>query len=173
MKTNFKTYLWGFLLGLLAIASAVATTFLMGKSNYLGTSTSFVRAAGFIEKMLSPDAVSSLSYYVSTKIKVDWQFMLVIGIAVGAFISSVMNRTFKIEWIPPIWRECFGASVVKRGVVAFVGGMIAMYGARLADGCPSGHGLSGMMQLSLSSLVAFFLFFVLGALAARFVYGGR
>jgi len=173
MKTNFKTYLWGFLLGLLAIASAVATTLLMGKSNYLGTSTSFVRAAGFIEKMLSPDAVSSHSYYVSTKIKVDWQFMLVIGIAIGAFISSVMNRTFKIEWIPPIWRECFGASVVKRGVVAFVGGMIAMYGARLADGCPSGHGLSGMMQLSLSSLVAFFLFFVLGALAARFVYGGR
>jgi uncharacterized membrane protein YedE/YeeE len=174
MRANFnKTYLWGFLLGLLAIASATGTTLLLGKSNYLGTSTSFVRAAGFIEDILSTGAATSLSYYVSTKIKVDWQFMLVIGIAIGAFISSIMNRTFKIEWIPPVWRERFGASILKRGAIAFVAGMIAMYGVRLADGCPSGHGLSGMMQLSLSSLVSLFLFFALGMIAAHFVYSRR
>jgi uncharacterized membrane protein YedE/YeeE len=48
-----------------------------------------------------------------------------------------------------------------------------MVGARLADGCPSGHGLSGIMQLSVSGLVALAFFFGAGVLTARFVYGGR
>jgi uncharacterized membrane protein YedE/YeeE len=45
-----------------------------------------------------------------------------------------------------------------------------MVGARLADGCPSGHGLSGMMQLSVSSFVAMAMFFGFGALVAHFMY---
>ena len=43
---------------------------------------------------------------------------------------------------------------------------------RLADGCPSGHGLSGMMQMSVSGLVALALFFGVGVVVARLVYGG-
>ena len=45
-----------------------------------------------------------------------------------------------------------------------------MIGARMADGCPSGHGLSGMMQLSVSAFVALALFFGIGMLVAHFVY---
>ena len=168
-----KIYVVGILLGVLAVASALATTYLLGKTSYFGTSTSFVRAAGFIEQFFSPETTSSLAYYVSQKIKVDWQFMLVIGIAIGSFISSVANRTFKIEFVPPIWRERFGNSISKRAVFAFIGGIIAMYGARLADGCPSGHGLSGLMQLSVSSLVALFLFMFAGVLTAGIIYGKR
>ena len=47
-----------------------------------------------------------------------------------------------------------------------------MVGARMADGCPSGHGLSGMMQLSVSSLVAMVMFFGAGIVVARLVYRG-
>ena len=165
-----KVYVLGALLGLLAIISALATTYILGRTNFLGTSTSFVRAAGFIERYFSTEAVSLSTYYNSVGIKVDWQFMLVIGIAIGAFISSITNRTFKIELVPPIWKERFGNSIIKRAVFAFIGGIFAMYGARLADGCPSGHGLSGLMQLSVSSFAAFFLFFLFGALTARIMY---
>ncbi len=171
-KNNKNTYIVGILLGILAIVSAVATTVLLGKSNYLGTSSSFVRAAGFIEEFFSPASTESISYYVIQKIKIDWQFMLVVGITIGAFLSSLANGTFKIEWVPPIWREQFGNSAVKRAAGAFVGGIFAMYGARLADGCPSGHGLSGVMQLSVSSLVALFLFVAVGALIAHAMYRG-
>jgi uncharacterized membrane protein YedE/YeeE len=45
-----------------------------------------------------------------------------------------------------------------------------MIGARLADGCPSGHGLSGMMQLSVSSFVALAMFFGCGVIVANFMY---
>ncbi|MFH1977553.1 MAG: YeeE/YedE thiosulfate transporter family protein [Pseudomonadota bacterium] len=99
--------------------------------------------------------------------------MLVVGIVLGAFISSIMDKSFRLEGVPPTWEERFGPSIGKRAVGAFVGGIIAMIGARLADGCPSGHGLSGMMQLSVSSLVAFVMFFGAGVLVARIVYGRR
>jgi uncharacterized membrane protein YedE/YeeE len=51
--------------------------------------------------------------------------------------------------------------------------MIAMFGARLADGCPSGHGLSGLMQLSVSGFLALAFFFGIGALVAAAVYRGK
>jgi uncharacterized membrane protein YedE/YeeE len=96
--------------------------------------------------------------------------MLVVGIVLGSFISSTMDKSFRLESVPPTWEERFGPSIGKRAVGAFVGGVIAMVGARLADGCPSGHGLSGMMQLSVSSFVALIMFFGVGALVAHIVY---
>jgi len=41
--------------------------------------------------------------------------------------------------------------VAKRFVAAFLGGIVIMYGARLAGGCTSGHGISGGLQLAVSS----------------------
>lgn len=171
-NSNRKVYAAGVLLGILAIVSAVATTGILGKTSYLGTSTSFVRGAGFIEGFFSPETPQSLAYCVSQKVKVDWQFMLVVGIAIGAFLSSLANKTFFVEWTPPVWKERFGGAVAKRAVGAFIGGVFAMYGARLADGCPSGHGLSGMMQLSTSSFVALFMFVAVGMIVANILYRG-
>ena len=99
--------------------------------------------------------------------------MLVGGIFAGALISSATDRSFKLESVPPIWEERFGPSIGKRAAGAFIGGVIAMVGARMAGGCPSGHGLSGMMQLSASSFVALALFFGVGVFVAYFFYGGR
>lgn len=165
-----KVYVYGALLGVLAVVSAVVTTHVLERTNFLGTSTTFVRAAGFIERFFGAEAVYESTYYSSVGLRIDWQFMLVIGITIGAFISAVSNRSFKIQMIPPIWKERFGGSVVKRGIFAFVGGIFAMYGARLAGGCPSGHGLSGFMQLSVSAFVALFLFFAFGILISRIMY---
>jgi len=170
---GWNPYLAGVLLGILAIASVLATTQLLGKTSYLGASTTFVRAAGILERTVAPDRVATNEYYTETKVRVDWQFMLVVGIVLGAFISSTTDKSFKLEGVPPTWEERFGPSVGKRAIGAFVGGIIAMMGARLADGCPSGHGLSGMMQLSVSSFVALAMFFGVGVLVARIVYGRR
>ncbi len=170
---GWSPYIAGALLGLLAIASVMATTQLLGKTSYLGASTTFVRAAGILERTIAADHVKSNEYYTETKVRVDWQFMLVVGIILGAFISSNMDKSFRLESVPPIWAERFGPSIGKRAVGAFVGGIVAMVGARLADGCPSGHGLSGMMQLSVSSFVALAIFFGVGILVAQLVYKRR
>ncbi len=170
---GWSPYLAGALVGLLAVVSVWATTVMMGKTNYLGASTTFVRAAGLLERAVAPEQVSGNEYFTKTKVKVDWQFMLVGGIFLGALFSSVTDRSFKWESVPPVWAKRFGPSPVKRAVGGVLGGMVAMVGARMADGCPSGHGLSGMMQFSVSSLAALCLFFGVGIAVAAMVYKGR
>ena len=103
------------------------------------------------------------------------QFLFVIGIGLGAFIASRLSGTFKVEALPPMWVERFGGSVKKRVAYSLVGGVLAMVGARMAGGCPSGHGVSGMSQLGVSSLVALAMFFVGGIAVAGILYkkGGR
>ncbi|MCX7887075.1 MAG: YeeE/YedE family protein [Verrucomicrobiae bacterium] len=169
----WSPYLAGALAGLLAVASAWATTTWLGKTNYLGASTTFVRAAGLVERTVAPEHVADNEYFKKEKVRVDWQFMLVVGIFFGALAASLMDGSFKLESVPPRWAERFGPSVWKRALGAFVGGIVAMIGARLADGCPSGNGLSGMMQLSVSGLVALAFFFGTGVLVARLVYGSK
>lgn len=170
---GWSPYLAGALVGLLAIVSVWATTVLMGKTHYLGASTTFVRAAGLLERAVAPERVAANEYFTTSKVKVDWQFMLVSGIFLGALISSVTDRSFKWESVPPVWAKRFGNSPIKRAVGAVLGGIVAMVGARMADGCPSGHGLSGMMQFSVSSLAALCLFFGVGIAVAAMVYRGR
>src|SRR5262249_57591571 len=83
-----------------------------------------------------------------------WQVALVVGIAIGAFISMRLSGARRHP-ISPIWQRALGSSSpARRCVVAFVGGFIMLFGARIADGCTSGHGLSGMAQLAVGSTVA-------------------
>ncbi len=171
---GWSPYLAGALAGLLALASALATTAVLGKTSYLGTSTTFVRAAGLVEKQVAPEHVTANAYFTKEKVRVEWQFMLVFGIFLGAALSSLTDKSFKLEGVPPTWAQRFGNSVAKRAVWAFLGGAVAMFGVRLADGCPSGHGLSGLMQLSASGFLALALFFGVGVLCAHLLYrGGR
>lgn len=172
-RDGWSPYIAGALVGLLAIASAFATTKLLGKTNYLGASTTFVRAAGLVENIFAPEHVASNEYFKKEKVRIEWQFMLICGIFLGALVSSLTDKSFKFESVPPTWEKRFGPSVGKRAIGAFVGGIIAMMGARMADGCPSGHGLSGMMQLSASAFVALAMFFLFGVIVAHIIYGRR
>ncbi len=170
---GWSPYLAGALVGLLAVASAFATTKILKKTSFLGASTTFVRAAGLLERTIVPEHVTANEYYTKEKVRVDWQFMLVLGILIGALVGSVSDGSFKVESVPPTWEKRFGPSVLKRAIGAILGGAVAMIGARMADGCPSGHGLSGMMQLSVSAFVALAMFFGCGVIVAHLVYGRR
>lgn len=167
---NWRPYVAGALLGVMATLSVLASTKVLGKPQYLGTSTTFVRAAGLIERTFAPDHVKDNAYYIKEQVKVDWQFMLVAGIFVGALVASLIDRSFKIEAVPPIWQERFGNRAAVRALGGFIGGVIAMFGARTADGCPSGNGLSGLMQLSISGFISLAFFFGVGVLVARLAY---
>jgi hypothetical protein len=172
-RVNWRPYIAGALVGLLATLSVVVTTRTLGKTQFLGASTTFVRGAGFIEQSVDPEHVKANPYFAKEKVKVDWQFMLIAGIFIGALAAALIDGSFKLESVPPVWRERFGASVGRRAAGAFAGGIVAMFGARLADGCPSGHGLSGLMQLSLSGFIALGCFFGAGVLMAALVYRGK
>lgn len=135
MKTNssnsggWSPYLAGGLSGLVSILSV----WLAGQ--YLGASTSFVRSAGLLEQLFSPEHVEKIEYFIKTTPKIDWQWMFVAGIFIGAMIAAVTSKSFRWQALPDLWQQRFGAeSRIKRAAFAFAGGTIAMYGARLADG---------------------------------------
>jgi len=169
-KSVWNPYIAGALAGLLAVASVVVTTKYLDKAHYMGASTTFVRAAGFIEQQVDKEHVEKNEYFKVKGVKVDWQMCFVGGIFVGAFLSALLGGTFKFETVPAIWQECYGSNPLKRAIAAFLGGVIALFGARLAGGCPSGHGLSGMMQLALSGFAAMLAFMVGGIITARLFY---
>ncbi len=50
-----------------------------------------------------------------------------------------------------------------------LGGFIAGYGARLSNGCTSGHGICGLASLQLPSLLAVVIFLITAMLAAAVV----
>jgi uncharacterized membrane protein YedE/YeeE len=178
MKNLIKAGTWspyaaGALVGVLAILSVVVTTVLLDKPKYLGASTTFVRVAGLSEQAVAADHVAENRYFAKTKVKIDWQMMVVAGIFVGAFFSARLGGQSRLETVPPIWRERFGESPVLRAVAAFIGGAILLFGARMAGGCPSGHGLSGNMQLAVSGLLALVFFILSGVVTARLLYARR
>jgi len=163
----WNPYLAGALAGLLLVLSV----YVSGK--YFGASTTYVRAAGFIESAVDADRVSQMAYFIKEAPKIDWQWMFVVGIAVGSLAAALMSGTFRIQSVPERFAARFGHKPGLRAGVAFLGGAVAMFGVRLADGCPSGHGLSGSLQLAASGLVALICFFVGGLVIARLVYGAQ
>jgi uncharacterized membrane protein YedE/YeeE len=54
--------------------------------------------------------------------------------------------------------------------VGFLGGGLMAFGARMAGGCTSGHGISGAMQLSVGSWIALLGFFVGGIATAMLLF---
>ena len=126
--TGWNPYLAGALSGVVLILSVL----IAGK--YFGASTTFVRSAGLLEKIFSPDRVKGMAYFQKELPKIDWQFMFVVGVLMGAFISAKTSNSFRIQAIPSMWETRFGKDIKKRAVIAFIGGVIAMFGARLAGG---------------------------------------
>jgi hypothetical protein len=124
----WNPYLAGALTGLVMILSVGIS----GK--YFGVSTTFVRSTGMIEKLFNAERVAQMDYFMKEVPKVEWQWMFVVGIFIGSLIASTTSGSFRWKVLPDMWERRFGPSRFKRGVVAFLGGVIGMFGARLADG---------------------------------------
>jgi len=165
-KQYWSPYLAGSLAGLLLVFSV----WVSGK--FFGSSTTFVRSAGMLEKIFTPERVARMDYFIKEAPIIDWQWMFIAGILIGSLIASKASGTFQLKLLPDMWQDRFGTGVLKRALVAFAGGAIAMLGARLADGCPSGHGLSGAAQLAISGFIALACFFTGGIIVARLLYAG-
>jgi hypothetical protein len=58
--------------------------------------------------------------------------------------------------------ELFPVSMGWTVAILFFGGLVGGFGARMAGGCPSGHGLAGLSLFSPGSLVALASYFVTG-----------
>lgn len=120
----------GLLLGLLNMAAFYTADY------YLSVSTTFSRAAGMAVALVAPEHVAQNAYYKMVKPFVDWQFMLVLGIPIGAYLAARLSQravTFTTQ-LPEVWVNRFGTSPARRWTLGLLGGVLVGFGARLADG---------------------------------------
>ncbi|GAB4183162.1 MAG: YeeE/YedE thiosulfate transporter family protein [Thalassobaculales bacterium] len=145
----WSPYAAGVLIGLLQIPAFL----LMGTA--LGTSSSYVTVGVSLAQQLDP-AITGIDYAARhlAGAKNWWQVALLAGIAAGAWLSSRLSGTAR-RGIAPVWRQALpAASAGGRFAMAFAAGFLLLAGARIADGCTSGHGLSGIAQLAAGSFIA-------------------
>jgi uncharacterized membrane protein YedE/YeeE len=129
-KEEWPWWQAGLLLGLLNIAVFYSADY------YLSVSTTFSRFAGMLLSVVAPDHVAANAYWQKVKPIVDWQFMLVLGIPIGAYLAARLSRK-AVEFtgaLPDMWVSRFGASNAQRWTVGILGGILVGFGARLADG---------------------------------------
>lgn len=163
----------GLLLGLLLIiATAVATP--------LGVSTQYVVTDAIVMHSAAPALTESNEYLNKYGEKDNWGigygWMLVFGMFVGGGLSALMTNRFRKREnpsIPSMWSAEFGKSSPERMLHAFIGGVLLLFGARLAGGCTSGHMISGISQLTIGSFIFGISIFASGILTARMLYRKR
>lgn len=134
----------------------------------LGCSSGYAKMSGLITRAISPGSIDRSAFYRIIVPAADWQFMVIPGIVIGAFLGAVSSGSFRLFLVPPLFGATFGTNPVLRIAVAMLGGFFLALGARWAGGCTSGHGISGTLQLSVSSMVAAACFFA-GGIATAFL----
>ncbi len=166
MQIDWMPYLTGAGIGVLSWAAfAVA-------DDPLGITTALSAIAGFaVMPFVGAATVWHNGYWAQNIPGLSYGTLFLLGVMLGAFAASVWAGQFHVETVPAAWRRRFGPSVMRRFTAAFFGGAIEMYGARLAGGCASGHGISGTLQLALSSWVFTIVMFGTAVLFGLYLFG--
>ena len=138
-------------LGGILMAGLLLMTFsVYGANRPIGASTYVPYFAGELFN-LDPQKYSYLQHIKNPG---AWEGVMLLGALFGGFITSVfLTRSFRISLIPTAWKKYKNNSVASRLFWSFVAGFFMIIGARMAGGCTSGHFMSGMTQLAVSSMV--------------------
>jgi len=137
----------------------------------IGASSFYATLAGFFGKAVAPKHTESLPYFKDNPPAFDWGFIFVISTILGGFIAAWTGGEIRNEWLHPMWVDRFGEnSMLLRGIVGFAGGALMAFGARLAGGCTSGHGISGTLQLNAGSWLTVIAMFIGGIATAMLLY---
>lgn len=136
----------------------------------IGASSFYATLAGMVGKVVAPRHTLSLKYYRENPPKLDWSLVFIGCAILGAFIAAYTGGEITNQWLHPMWKARFGDSVALRGIAGFLGGVLMAFGARLAGGCTSGHGISGTLQLNVASWITVICMFIGGIVTAMLLY---
>jgi hypothetical protein len=162
-KPYVHPYLGGVVLGIVLFLAFFLT------GNGLGSSGGTTRIVTFVEDQINPAHVDRTPYLLKLaggdkNPLDDWIIPVFLGALVGGFTSGLIFGRAKIETTK-------GPNVSNRTrwLMAFAGGTIFLYGARMARGCTSGQALSGGASLAAGSWVIMFAIFAGAYALAYFV----
>jgi len=162
-KAYVQPYLAGAILGVVLFLAFLLT------GNGLGSSGATSRLDAALVDAVAPAHVDNTPYLLKMaggdkNPLDDWIVPVFFGALLGGFTSGLRNGRLKFTTTkgPNI-------SDRKRWVMSFLGGVVFLYGARMARGCTSGQALSGGATLAAGSWVIMLCIFAGAYLLAYFV----
>ena len=160
-KPYMNPYLAGTLLGVVLFLAFFVT------GTGLGASGGLNRMLVYVQNIVTPEHIDQVPYLMkmaggNANPLDSWIVYLTVGTILGGLISGLFGRRVRIETNkgPRIGNKT-------RWMMAFLGGALMGYGARLARGCTSGQALSGGAVLSVGSW-AFMIAVFAGAYALAY-----
>ncbi|MDD4880756.1 MAG: YeeE/YedE thiosulfate transporter family protein [Gallionellaceae bacterium] len=146
-KAYLHPYLAGAILGVILFLAFLLT------GNGLGSSGATSRIDALVVDLVAPAHVDNTPYLLKMaggdkNPLDDWIVPVFFGALLGGFMSGARNGRLKLTTTK-------GPNISNplRWLMAFLGGMIFLYGARMARGCTSGQALSGGVTLAAGSWV--------------------
>ncbi|MFO1219694.1 MAG: YeeE/YedE thiosulfate transporter family protein [Burkholderiaceae bacterium] len=162
-KAYWHPYLAGAVLGVVLFLAFLLT------GNGLGSSGATSRIDAALVDLVAPAHVDRTPYLLKMaggerNPLDDWIVPVFFGALLGGFASGARNGRLKFTTTkgPNI-------SLRTRWAMSFIGGMVFLYGARMARGCTSGQALSGGATLAAGSWVIMLAIFASAYLLAYFV----
>lgn len=168
-RKSWSPYVVGAGIGLLETA-AMATA-----KRPLGITSTFEDMAVLASQAVAKDAMGVKRFVRKRGVRprIDWQWGLVAGVLAGSNVSSMLSGDRRHTAVPRIWRRSLGRSRLLRYAGAMAGGALMMFGARVAEGCSSGHGISGAMQFAASSSMFNPIAMLAGSATALALFGRK
>lgn len=161
----WSPYLVGALIGILTMLTLTVS------KKPVGASSAYADLAGILGRLVAPGHIRSLKYYQEHKPAVSWTLVFVMAAILGSFLAAWTGGEITGRYLQDLWVARFGDdSYMLRTLLAFAGGAVMAYGARMAGGCTSGHGISGTLQLAVGSWIAVICFFIGGIAVAMLLY---
>lgn len=99
-----------------------------------------------------------------------WRLPFVIGLVLGGVLSAIAGGGWTPTWDLGMFDARVGLGAAGKLAWMFVGGLFIGFGTRLGGGCTSGHGIFGMSNLELPSLVTTMSFFAGGLVTTQVIY---
>jgi uncharacterized protein len=162
-KPYVHPYLGGTILGIVLFLAFLIT------GNGLGSSGATSRIDAAIVDAVAPQHVDKTPYLLKMaggdkNPLDDWIVPVFLGALLGGFTSGFLGGRVKLETTK-------GPNISNRArwLMAFLGGTIFLYGARMARGCTSGQALSGGATLAAGSWLLMFAIFGSAYALAYFV----
>jgi len=132
----------GLLIGAGVVLLFVGTGWIGGASSVFSAVWSYVNDRPFFQQ---PRLVQSRA----------WRIVYALGMVLGALLVTAITQEHFVTAVP--W------------FLLLIGGFVAGFGARLGNGCTSGHGVCGLGSLQLPSLLAVVTFLATAFATANLV----
>ena len=99
-----------------------------------------------------------------------WRLPLLAGLLLGGVLSAVLGGGWRPTWELGLFDERIGFGPAGKLAWMFVGGLFIGVGTRLGGGCTSGHGIFGLSNLEMPSLITTLSFMAGGIVTTQLIF---